>query len=55
VLVPVILWLARRYRFGRGTWTRAAAVHVIGVVTITFAHAVLWVTAWVFIMRWLRR
>jgi two-component system, LytTR family, sensor kinase len=41
ILVPGILWLARRYRFGRHTWKRAAVVHAIGVVAATSAHAAL--------------
>ena len=45
ILVPGILWLARRYRFERHTWRRAAAVHAVGVVLFTFAHAVLTVSA----------
>jgi two-component system LytT family sensor kinase len=53
VLVPPILWLAQRYRFGRETWKRAAVVHVFGVLAATFSHAVLWVTLRVFIMEWL--
>lgn len=44
MLVPGILWLARRYRFERNTWRRAAAVHAVGVVVFTFAHAVLTVS-----------
>jgi two-component system, LytTR family, sensor kinase len=40
LLVPGILWLARRYRFERQTWRRAAAVHAVGVVAFTFLHAV---------------
>ncbi|HEY6362551.1 MAG TPA: histidine kinase [Vicinamibacterales bacterium] len=44
VLVPGILWLARRYRFGRNTWMRAAAVHTLGVLVFTFLHAVLTVS-----------
>jgi signal transduction histidine kinase len=44
LLVPGILWLARRYRFERHTWRRAAAVHAVGVVVFTFAHAVLTVS-----------
>ena len=44
LLVPGILWLARRYRFERHTWRRAAAVHAVGVVVATFAHAVLTVS-----------
>src|SRR5687767_4193065 len=31
VLVPGILWVARRYRFGRKHWRRAAAAHALGV------------------------
>jgi two-component system, LytTR family, sensor kinase len=43
-LVPGILWLARRYRFGRNTWKRAAAAHACGVLFFTFLHAVLTVS-----------
>jgi signal transduction histidine kinase len=41
VLVPGMLWMARRYRFGRNTWKRAAGMHAIAVVVFTFLHAVL--------------
>jgi two-component system LytT family sensor kinase len=51
VLVPGILWLARRYRFGRHTWRRAAAVHVVGVIVFTVAHAALTVTCRLLIMK----
>ena len=44
VLVPGILWLARRYRFGRNTWKRAAVAHACGVLFFTFLHAVLTVS-----------
>jgi signal transduction histidine kinase len=44
VLVPGILWLARRYPFGRNTWPRAVGVHVVGVIVATLLHAVLTVT-----------
>ena len=30
LLVPIILWIARHYRFERHTWRRAAVVHMIG-------------------------
>src|SRR5919106_582008 len=43
-LVPGILWLARRYRFGRNTWKRAAAAHAGGVLFFTCLHAVLTVS-----------
>jgi two-component system LytT family sensor kinase len=45
ILVPGILWVARRYRFERQTWRRAAVVHSCGVVVFTLAHAVLTVSA----------
>jgi signal transduction histidine kinase len=51
VLVPGMLWLARRYRFGRHTWRRAAAVHAVGVIVFTLAHAALAVTCRVLIMK----
>lgn len=41
VLTPGILWLARRYPFGRTTWRGSAGVHVLGVITAVFLHAVL--------------
>lgn len=40
-LVPGMLWMARRYRFGRHTWPRAVGMHALGVVAFTFMHAVL--------------
>ena len=50
VLVPGIIWLARRYRFGRHTWRRAAAVHTGGVVVATVAHAAMVISARVLIL-----
>ncbi len=52
-LVPAMLWMARKYRFGRQVWKQAVIMHVLGVLAVTFAHAVLSVTGRVFIMRWL--
>lgn len=52
-LVPAMLWMARTYRFGRQSWKHAAIMHVVGVLVVTFAHAMLSVTARVVIMRWL--
>jgi two-component system LytT family sensor kinase len=51
VLVPGMLWMARRYRFGRHTWKRAAAAHVAAVIVFTLAHAALTVTCRVLIMK----
>lgn len=50
-LVPGILWMAGRYRFGRHTWRRAAAMHGAGVLLATLTHAVLTISARVLIMR----
>ena len=41
LLVPGVLWLARRYRFERGTWRRATLVHILGVTVFTAAHVAL--------------
>ncbi|HKE88145.1 MAG TPA: histidine kinase [Vicinamibacterales bacterium] len=51
VLVPGMLWMARRYRFGRHTWKRAAAAHVVAVIVFTLSHAVMMVTSRVLIMK----
>mgnify|MGYP006273374025 CR=1 FL=1 len=52
VLVPAILWMARRYRFGRHTWPRAMAMHALAVLVATFLHALLSETARVLILSW---
>jgi signal transduction histidine kinase len=52
VLVPAILWLARRYPFERHTWGRGVAAHVPGVLVFTVTHAVL-ATSCRFLTRWL--
>jgi signal transduction histidine kinase len=41
LLVPGVLWIARRYRFERNTWQRATLFHVFGVVACTAAHVAL--------------
>ena len=45
LLVPGVLWMARRYRFERQTWKKAALVHVLGVTVFTAAHVALSVLA----------
>ena len=52
VLVPGILWMARRYRFDRDGWGRAVLAHVLGVLLFTVTHAVL-ATACRFATRWI--
>jgi two-component system, LytTR family, sensor kinase len=41
LLVPGVLWLARRYRFERHTWRRATVAHIVGVIVFTAAHVAL--------------
>jgi signal transduction histidine kinase len=53
VLVPGMLWMARRYRFDRATWRRSAAMHVLGVLVFTFLHAVLTVTLRAPVLSWI--
>ena len=50
VLVPFMVWMARRYRFGRHTWKRAATMHGLGVVVSIGVHAALSTSARVLIM-----
>lgn len=51
LLVPGIVWLARRYRFGRQTWRRAVPFHIVGVIVATVAHAAMAISARVLILR----
>ena len=37
---PMVLWLARRYPFGRAAWRRALAVHLLAGTAISIAWAV---------------
>lgn len=55
VLVPGMIWVARRYRFGRQTWRRAAAVHAVAVILFTASHAVLAVSARILILKFFGR
>jgi signal transduction histidine kinase len=41
LLVPVVLWLSRRYPFDRARWLRSLPAHLVGVVALTFAHVCL--------------
>jgi len=55
LLVPGVLWLARRYRFERGAWRRAAFMHILGVVVFTAAHVALATSARGVIMQFAER
>jgi len=44
LLVPIMLWMARRFRFDRHTWRRAVIAHVPAVIAVTALHAVLTVS-----------
>jgi two-component system, LytTR family, sensor kinase len=50
VLVPGILWMARRFRFARTTWRRSLGAHAVGVVAFTAAHTLLTVSCRVLIL-----
>jgi signal transduction histidine kinase len=45
LIAPGVLWLARRYRFERGTWRKATLVHLVGVTVCTAAHVFLYTSA----------
>jgi two-component system, LytTR family, sensor kinase len=45
VLVPGILWVARRYAFSRTSWAQFLGAHVLSVLFFTCMHAVLTVSA----------
>ena len=51
LLAPFMLWMARRFRFERDGWLRSVSAHVGGVLVATFAHAIVTVTARVYIMQ----
>ena len=41
LLVPIVVWLARRFPLDRGRWARSLPVHLGAVVLVTFAHVLL--------------
>ena len=41
LLVPIVLWLARRFPLDRTHWRRSLPVHLLAVVLVTFAHVLL--------------
>ena len=47
LFTPAIVWLAGRYRFERGRWTRAVPLHLAGVVLFTTGHVAIMTT-----LRW---
>jgi signal transduction histidine kinase len=51
VLVPGMVWMARRYRFERPTLVRSASMHALGVIVFVFAHAVLATASRVAVMK----
>ena len=44
LLVPVMLWMARRFRFDRHTWRRSVLAHIPAVLAVTALHALLTVS-----------
>jgi signal transduction histidine kinase len=55
LLVPAMVWVARRFRFSRSAWLKPAAIHVAGVVFFVFLHATLTVTLRGPILTWMGR
>jgi two-component system LytT family sensor kinase len=53
LLAPFMLWMARRFRFERDGWLRSVSAHVGGVLVATFTHAIVTVTARVYILHWM--
>jgi len=51
ILVPGMLWVARRFRFDRDTWRRTVPVHLVAVTVFTVAHAALAALGRVWTMR----
>jgi two-component system, LytTR family, sensor kinase len=41
VLAPVVLFLARRFPFGRDRWWKSLPVHFVAVLVLTFVHVAL--------------
>jgi two-component system, LytTR family, sensor kinase len=45
LFAPAVFALGRRFRFARGQWRRAAAVHVVAALAVTTAHLLFVATA----------
>jgi len=41
LMVPVVLWLARRFPFARDTWRRSLLVHIPSMLALTFVRVML--------------
>jgi hypothetical protein len=41
LLAPIVLWVARRFPFERGTWVRSVPVHLVAVLVLIFLHVVM--------------
>ena len=44
LLVPIMLWMAHRFRFDRHTWRRSVLAHIPAVLAVTALHALLTVS-----------
>jgi signal transduction histidine kinase len=55
LLVPAMLWMARRFRFDRHSWPRAVLAHLPAVVVVTALHAVMTVSIRMPILSWFGR
>src|SRR5689334_23153825 len=41
VLAPIVLVVARRFPFERGSWARSVPVHLVAVLVLIFLHVVM--------------
>lgn len=48
VLLPYLIWVARKFPFHRDNWFRSLVFHVVGLVVFSFAH-----TSWNAVTRWM--
>src|SRR5437667_4794589 len=48
LLSPIIFWICRRFSFGRRSWPKSLAVHLLGGILLSGVHAVICALAAVF-------
>ena len=41
LLAPIVLCVARRFPFARGTWIRSLPVHLLAILVVTFLHVLI--------------
>lgn len=48
VLLPFVIWVARRYPFHKNNWLKPLGFHILGLFVYSFAH-----TSWNAVTRWI--